>query len=125
MLVWDMPAIRMNELLQEAAAELNVDLESSVMQHVLDTVGTLTTGQTAAELEEKAVSLLQRHTRGWLARKKTLKLCSPSLGFQSVVGKSVLISARLPCIQGTAPGVRLCTGTLSPLKCDDPAYKQC
>eukprot|EP01043_Picozoa_sp_COSAG02_P063985 COSAG02_NODE_9222_length_2285_cov_1.546661_1_plen_318_part_00 len=62
----------MNELLQEAAAELNVDLESSVMQHVLDTVGTLTTGKTVAEAEEKAVLLLQSHARGWLARKKNL-----------------------------------------------------
>lgn len=65
-------AIRMNQLLQDAAEDLGVDVQSSVMQHVLDTVGEMTAQQTIEQVEEKAAVMLQSHFRGFQARKKAL-----------------------------------------------------
>ena len=65
-------AIRMNQLLQEAADSLGVELQSSVMKSVLDSVGQMTAVQSVEEAENKAVEMMQHHARGWLARKKAL-----------------------------------------------------
>lgn len=72
----------MNQLLQQAATELNVDMHSSTMRYLLNVLGDLAADQTAEKVEEKAVVIIQSHCRGWLARKRALT--------QTAIAKGIL-----------------------------------
>ena len=63
-------AVRMRQLLQHAASDLGVPMDSSAMHHLLETVGNMTGTRTELEMELAAAKTLQRHARGWLARRR-------------------------------------------------------
>ena len=60
----------MRQLLQHAASDLGVPMDSSAMHHLLETVGNMTGTRTELEMELAAAKTLQRHARGWLARRR-------------------------------------------------------